>query len=306
AGSGERGPGAEAGESYGTTSGDRDWYNNFQSSDLDSVDSYYPAERPSLILASLQGSRRREEPAERFFWGGALCMVQGRTLRSPKETSRTMRTGTRRWAPLGPTTPAWRIMGAMLTMERKGRDATSVCDQIWGPIVRRTHQWRWKRTLIGIFPPVATPKALRTMSLQHPRLRPGHAAPEQAGCPRWLAGRHHRQRRILLCLRRRAQEHMRLRLSLVEAKRQRHQCLHRNRATQMVLFPTRMHQKQDSRRYPSQRGIIPPSCVCVPVSVIVLVPVLLPAALLMLARGGLSGPPASRFAVGLGAAVRQT
>ncbi|KAK1805208.1 hypothetical protein P4O66_019557, partial [Electrophorus voltai] len=44
---------AEAGESYGTPAGDRDWYNVYQSSELDYVDSYCPAERPSLILASL-------------------------------------------------------------------------------------------------------------------------------------------------------------------------------------------------------------------------------------------------------------
>ncbi|KAK1798038.1 hypothetical protein P4O66_000536 [Electrophorus voltai] len=66
---GENGPGAEAEESYGTTSGYQDWYNDFQSSD--SVDSYYPTERPSLILALLHRSTRREEPAGRF-WGGPI------------------------------------------------------------------------------------------------------------------------------------------------------------------------------------------------------------------------------------------
>ncbi|KAK1798691.1 hypothetical protein P4O66_006977 [Electrophorus voltai] len=47
-----------------------------------------------------------------------------------------------------------------------------------------------------------------------------------------------------------------------------------------------------------------PVSVYVPVSVIVSVAVLPPAALLALARGGLSGPPTSPFAVGLGAAAR--
>ncbi|KAK1785536.1 hypothetical protein P4O66_018900 [Electrophorus voltai] len=60
------GPCAEAGESYRTTAGGWDWYNDFQSSESDSVDSYCPAERTSLILALLQGTTRREDPAERF------------------------------------------------------------------------------------------------------------------------------------------------------------------------------------------------------------------------------------------------
>ncbi|KAK1792434.1 hypothetical protein P4O66_012381 [Electrophorus voltai] len=53
------GPGVEAGESYGTT-----W-------ELDSMDSCYPAERPYLILVSLQGATSREEPTE-LFWGGPV------------------------------------------------------------------------------------------------------------------------------------------------------------------------------------------------------------------------------------------
>ncbi|KAK1791064.1 hypothetical protein P4O66_002105 [Electrophorus voltai] len=61
-------PGAKAGESYGIPVGDRDWYNDFQSSES-SVDSYCPAERPSLILASLHGTTGREEPAEQFLGG---------------------------------------------------------------------------------------------------------------------------------------------------------------------------------------------------------------------------------------------
>ncbi|KAK1795762.1 hypothetical protein P4O66_008833, partial [Electrophorus voltai] len=177
---GESGPIAEAGESCGTTSGDWDWYNDFQSSELDS---YYPAERPSLILASLHGSTKREEPAGQF-WGGPVYGLG---------SSWSMRTGTWRWSLLGPTTPTWMIIGATLIMERKGSIAVSVCGQTWGPIVNRTLLWRWKRTLKRIFPPTATLKALRTMSPQHPRLclrlRLGHAAPEQASCPGWLAGR---------------------------------------------------------------------------------------------------------------------
>ncbi|KAK1802542.1 hypothetical protein P4O66_004197 [Electrophorus voltai] len=64
-------PGAEAGEVYGTPAGDLDWYNDFQCSESDSVDSYCAAERPSLILALLQGTTGREEPAEQF-WGGPV------------------------------------------------------------------------------------------------------------------------------------------------------------------------------------------------------------------------------------------
>ncbi|KAK1804837.1 hypothetical protein P4O66_003674 [Electrophorus voltai] len=63
--------GAKAGEAYGTLVGDLDWYNDFQYLESDSVDSNYPAERPSLILASLQGTTGREEPAEQF-WGGPV------------------------------------------------------------------------------------------------------------------------------------------------------------------------------------------------------------------------------------------
>ncbi|KAK1796037.1 hypothetical protein P4O66_009138 [Electrophorus voltai] len=64
-------------------------------------DSSHPAERPLLILASLHGSTTGQEPTGRFW--GALCMVQGWTLLSPRETSWTTRTGTRTWTLLGPT-----------------------------------------------------------------------------------------------------------------------------------------------------------------------------------------------------------
>ncbi|KAK1792982.1 hypothetical protein P4O66_001699 [Electrophorus voltai] len=64
-------PGVEAGESYGTPADDRDWYNDFQSSESDSVDPYIPAVRPFLILASLHGATGREKPADRF-WGGPV------------------------------------------------------------------------------------------------------------------------------------------------------------------------------------------------------------------------------------------
>ncbi|KAK1784806.1 hypothetical protein P4O66_003476 [Electrophorus voltai] len=65
-------PGVEAGESYGTPTDDRDWYNNFQSSESASVDHYVPAVRPSLILASLHRATGREEPADRFLGGGPV------------------------------------------------------------------------------------------------------------------------------------------------------------------------------------------------------------------------------------------
>ncbi|KAK1796216.1 hypothetical protein P4O66_009287 [Electrophorus voltai] len=61
----------EAGEVYGTPAGDLDWYNDFQYSESDSVDSYCPAGRPSLILASLQETTGREESTEQF-WGGTV------------------------------------------------------------------------------------------------------------------------------------------------------------------------------------------------------------------------------------------
>ncbi|KAK1795702.1 hypothetical protein P4O66_001191 [Electrophorus voltai] len=62
-------PCVEAGESYGTPADDRDWYNDFQSSESDSLDPYVPAVRPSLILASLHGATGREEPADQFWRG---------------------------------------------------------------------------------------------------------------------------------------------------------------------------------------------------------------------------------------------
>ncbi|KAK1790045.1 hypothetical protein P4O66_002356 [Electrophorus voltai] len=175
----DAGLGAESGESYGTTSGNQDWYKDFQSSELDSA---------TIQRRDLPSSwpRCKEPQAGRNplnYFGGPLCMVRDRTLQSPTETSRTTRTGTLRWALLGPTTPAWMIIGATLIMERQGSVATSVCGWTWGPVVSRTLQWSWKRTLIGIFPPTVTPKALRTLNLQHPRLclrpHPGHTTLEQ-------------------------------------------------------------------------------------------------------------------------------
>ncbi|KAK1795558.1 hypothetical protein P4O66_001055 [Electrophorus voltai] len=44
-------------------------YNDFQSSEVDSVDSSNPVERPSLILASLHGSTTGEEPTGQY-WAG--------------------------------------------------------------------------------------------------------------------------------------------------------------------------------------------------------------------------------------------
>ncbi|KAK1794608.1 hypothetical protein P4O66_001328 [Electrophorus voltai] len=64
---GERGPDAEARESHGATSDNHDWYNDFQTSESDDVDSYYTTERPSLILASLYGSAAGEGPTGRFY-----------------------------------------------------------------------------------------------------------------------------------------------------------------------------------------------------------------------------------------------
>ncbi|KAK1803948.1 hypothetical protein P4O66_003885 [Electrophorus voltai] len=61
---GEHGPGAEA----------EDWYNDFQSSELDSVDFNYPTKWPSLILASLQGSSTGRNPLDDF---GGPCIWSG-------------------------------------------------------------------------------------------------------------------------------------------------------------------------------------------------------------------------------------
>ncbi|KAK1796266.1 hypothetical protein P4O66_009339 [Electrophorus voltai] len=68
-GPGECGPSADAGESCGTASGHWDWYNDVRYSESDSVDSCYPAERTSLVLASLHKFTTGEEPTGRF-WGG--------------------------------------------------------------------------------------------------------------------------------------------------------------------------------------------------------------------------------------------
>ncbi|KAK1797480.1 hypothetical protein P4O66_008331 [Electrophorus voltai] len=64
-------PGVEAGESYGTPADDQDWYNDFRSSESDSVDPYVPAVGISLILASLHGATGRQEPTVQF-WGGPV------------------------------------------------------------------------------------------------------------------------------------------------------------------------------------------------------------------------------------------
>ncbi|KAK1793817.1 hypothetical protein P4O66_001543 [Electrophorus voltai] len=95
---GERGPLAEV----------EAWYNNFQSSDSDSVDFNCPVERPSVILASLCTSTMGEEATGRFWGGGGgASMVQGWTLRSSTDPSWTPRINTPKWTPLGPTTPTW-------------------------------------------------------------------------------------------------------------------------------------------------------------------------------------------------------
>ncbi|KAK1785829.1 hypothetical protein P4O66_003204 [Electrophorus voltai] len=70
-GDSRRDKGVEARESYRTSADNQDWYNDFQSSESDSVDPYVPVVRPSLILASLHGATGREEPADRF-WGGPV------------------------------------------------------------------------------------------------------------------------------------------------------------------------------------------------------------------------------------------
>ncbi|KAK1795975.1 hypothetical protein P4O66_009076, partial [Electrophorus voltai] len=121
----------------------------------------------------------------------------------------------------------------------------------------------------------------------HSKEPPGHATQVRAGEQGRLAGRHCCQIWTLHRLRPGALERMRLRRSLVQAKRQPHQ-----------------YQNRDGRRYLGWRGTLPARmCVRVPVSVIVLVPVLPPATLFVLARGGLSGPSISPFGVGLRAAA---
>ncbi|KAK1787159.1 hypothetical protein P4O66_017534, partial [Electrophorus voltai] len=82
-GPGECGPSADAGESYVTVSVHRDWCNDVQYSESDSIDSCYPTERRALILASLQKATTGEEPTGRFWWGGP-DYGRGRTLLSSK------------------------------------------------------------------------------------------------------------------------------------------------------------------------------------------------------------------------------
>ncbi|KAK1799449.1 hypothetical protein P4O66_007675, partial [Electrophorus voltai] len=60
----ECGPGGDSVESYRPTSGYRDWYNDVQYLKSDSVESYYPMERPSVILASLHTRTTGEESTD--------------------------------------------------------------------------------------------------------------------------------------------------------------------------------------------------------------------------------------------------
>ncbi|KAK1791328.1 hypothetical protein P4O66_013344, partial [Electrophorus voltai] len=71
-GIGERGPGVEAKESHGATSYNLNWYNDFQSSELDDVDFCNTKERPSLLLASLYGPAAEEESA-----GSSMDLSEG-------------------------------------------------------------------------------------------------------------------------------------------------------------------------------------------------------------------------------------
>ncbi|KAK1784037.1 hypothetical protein P4O66_021752 [Electrophorus voltai] len=80
----------------------------------DSVKSY-GTHRPGLL-----GLGRR--PLDDF--EEALNMVQGRTFQIL----------------LGPTTPTWTILRAMLSMEREGT-ATSLCSLTFSPIMWRIHRW---------------------------------------------------------------------------------------------------------------------------------------------------------------------
>ncbi|KAK1796493.1 hypothetical protein P4O66_009522, partial [Electrophorus voltai] len=43
-------------------------------------------------------------------FGAGLSLVQGRTLRSPTDPRQITRIGTRKWTPMGPTTPTWTTM----------------------------------------------------------------------------------------------------------------------------------------------------------------------------------------------------
>ncbi|KAK1794157.1 hypothetical protein P4O66_011062 [Electrophorus voltai] len=84
------GPGADSVESYRPTLDYRDWYNDVQYLKSDSIGSYYPAERSSLILASLHKSTNRGG-GHWTILGGGLGMGHGRTLQGPAECSQTMR-----------------------------------------------------------------------------------------------------------------------------------------------------------------------------------------------------------------------
>ncbi|KAK1805336.1 hypothetical protein P4O66_019673 [Electrophorus voltai] len=101
----ECGPGANSVESYGPTSGYRDWYNDVQYSKSDSIRSYYLQSSWPHSISPQQGRR----PLDDF--GGALSMVQGLSLRTPTDPSQTTRIDTWKWTPLGPTTPTWRQRG---------------------------------------------------------------------------------------------------------------------------------------------------------------------------------------------------
>ncbi|KAK1793781.1 hypothetical protein P4O66_001515 [Electrophorus voltai] len=78
-------------------------------------------------------------------------------------------------------------------------------------------------------------------SRNQPRLCPGGTTLELRGCPVWLAKRHR------CCLMKALPTR-----SLIEARRQCHQCPSLQRANQLVHFLTRVLQSLSSRRHSSR------------------------------------------------------
>ncbi|KAK1784076.1 hypothetical protein P4O66_004318 [Electrophorus voltai] len=194
-------PGVEAGESYRTPVDHWDWYNDFQSSESDSVDPYVPAVRPSLILASLPGATGREEPADRF-WGGP---VYGLGLDGAE--------------PYGeqPDQEEWYSdmdsagsYDPYLDDHRGDTDygETEECSDVClqsnrGSDCKDEAPMEVEEYPHRDLPSHVTPKAQKARSLQHPRHRPGHATQSLSfpllPCSHWpMAGCLVLRRRLLV------------------------------------------------------------------------------------------------------------
>ncbi|KAK1797971.1 hypothetical protein P4O66_000732 [Electrophorus voltai] len=103
------------------------------------------AVRPSVILATLPPLGRRSL----YDFGGPPITIHGRTLWSPTDPSQTLRTGTRRWTPLGLTTTTWTSTKGTQIMENTGSAVTLVCGWMGVLTMGRTRSMEMEEVLYG-------------------------------------------------------------------------------------------------------------------------------------------------------------